>query len=248
MGGADVGNEAPLVVGLRIVNDDVTIAYAGDGLAALLDAAEVRESLHVAARTSTPWRHAWTVDGRRLQGVALPIADDRGVTLHGYVRDVTEQGGSRFQGIVEASPVPYAINDELQNITYVNPAFVATFGYTREDIPTLDEWWPRAYPDVDYRRWVATEWSERLGRAKQANTPFAPFEVKIRAKDGADRFALVGALSLESAFRGEHAVVLLDVTERKRAEDARLGLERQVQHSQKLESLGVLAGGIAHDF
>ncbi|MCP4644231.1 MAG: AAA family ATPase [bacterium] len=39
-----------------------------------------------------------------------------------------------------------------------------------------------------------------------------------------------------------------DVTERKRAEEERLGLERQVQHTQKLESLGVLAGGIAHDF
>ncbi|HLP30402.1 MAG TPA: response regulator, partial [Geothrix sp.] len=36
--------------------------------------------------------------------------------------------------------------------------------------------------------------------------------------------------------------------ERRRSEDARLVLERQMQHAQKLESLGVLAGGIAHDF
>jgi len=34
----------------------------------------------------------------------------------------------------------------------------------------------------------------------------------------------------------------------RRAEEARLLLERQMQHAQKLESLGVLAGGIAHDF
>jgi PAS domain S-box-containing protein len=39
-----------------------------------------------------------------------------------------------------------------------------------------------------------------------------------------------------------------DITARKEAEDAKLQLERQVQHAQKLESLGVLAGGIAHDF
>jgi len=39
-----------------------------------------------------------------------------------------------------------------------------------------------------------------------------------------------------------------DVTDRKRAEQAKLEMERQLLHAQKLDSLGVLAGGIAHDF
>lgn len=43
-------------------------------------------------------------------------------------------------------------------------------------------------------------------------------------------------------------VVLRDIGERRRIEAERLALERQVQHTQKLESLGVLAGGIAHDY
>jgi PAS domain S-box-containing protein len=41
---------------------------------------------------------------------------------------------------------------------------------------------------------------------------------------------------------------VIDVTERKQAEEERLKLEAQIRHAQKLESLGVLAGGIAHDF
>ncbi len=158
------------------------------------------------------------------------------------------EGALRFKSIVEASPVPYAINDEAQNITYVNPAFVATFGFTREDIPTLADWWPKAYPEPRYRAWVTAEWQSRLALAHRDGVPFESFEVRIRAKDGTDRFALVSALPPGSASRGQHVVVLLDVTARKRAEDARLALERQVQHAQKLESLGVLAGGIAHDF
>jgi ligand-binding sensor domain-containing protein/signal transduction histidine kinase/CheY-like chemotaxis protein len=39
-----------------------------------------------------------------------------------------------------------------------------------------------------------------------------------------------------------------DLVERQRAEKERLNMERKLQESQKLESLGVLAGGVAHDF
>ena len=226
------------------------------------DEQSLLDSIRASAHGGCPWHFTWRVRHatRReigVEGAALALKREGGTMLHGYVREVSEKerldeelasGAARFRSIVEASPVPYAINDEHQNVTYVNPAFVATFGYSRDDIPTLAEWWPRAYPDVEYRRWVVNEWQARLDRARRDGTRFEPFEVKIQAKDGTQRFAVAGALSLESAFRGVHVVVLLDITERKRAEEARLSLERQVQHSQKLESLGVLAGGIAHDF
>ncbi len=41
---------------------------------------------------------------------------------------------------------------------------------------------------------------------------------------------------------------LVDITERKRAEEERQQLQRQLFQAQKLESVGTLAGGIAHDF
>jgi signal transduction histidine kinase/DNA-binding response OmpR family regulator len=40
----------------------------------------------------------------------------------------------------------------------------------------------------------------------------------------------------------------IDITERKRAEDEKVELEKQLQQAQKMESIGTLTGGIAHDF
>ncbi len=124
----------------------------------------------------------------------------------------------RFRAIINASPVPFALNDDQQKITYLNSSFIRTFGYTLEDIPTLAEWWPKAHPDPEYRQWVATTWQTHLAKAKRENKPFEPIELNIRCKDGSVRTALVSASSLGQSFDGVHLVTLYDITERKRTE------------------------------
>jgi len=133
---------------------------------------------------------------------------------------VLVESEARFRSIIEASPVPLALNDDDQNISYLNPAFVATFGYTRDDIPTLADWWPRAYPDAVYRQWVATEWAARFERACQQGSAFEPLELDIRGKDGSLHSVLASAASLGQTFAGTHLVILYDITARKQAEQS----------------------------
>jgi len=128
------------------------------------------------------------------------------------------QDEAPFRNIIDASPVPYALNDEKQNITYLNPAFIQTFGYDLNDIPTLSDWWPRAYPDPDYLNWVAATWQQHLEEARRDGTPFKPLELVIRCKDGSNRTVLVSAASLTESFKGNHLVILYDITERKKME------------------------------
>ena len=135
---------------------------------------------------------------------------------------------TQFQSVIDASPVPYALNDEQQNITYLNPAFVQTFGYELDDIPTLSAWWSWAYPDEAYQQWVATTWARNLQQAKQTNQPFVPLELRIRCKDGSVRTVLASAAPLMDSYKGNHLVILYDITERKKVEDKLIEQENEL--------------------
>ncbi|MCW9048500.1 MAG: PAS domain-containing protein [Gammaproteobacteria bacterium] len=130
-----------------------------------------------------------------------------------------DDSGIQFQKIIDASPVPYAINDDEENIVYLNPAFIKTFGYELSDIPTLDDWWPKAYPDEDYRNWINTTWSNHLSNAKKSGGPFEPVELKVRCKDNSTRYIIASAASITDSYKNIHLVTLFDNTDRQTAKE-----------------------------
>jgi len=123
-----------------------------------------------------------------------------------------------FKTVLDASPVPQALNDEHQNIIYINPAFTKTFGYQLSDIPTLSEWWPKAYPDPDYRKKVVDFWLQHLQKSQLDNKPFEDFEVKIHCKDNSIKTVMAGASSLRGLFKGILLVTLYDISRTRRTE------------------------------
>ena len=147
------------------------------------------------------------------------FAAARDITERKVMEDELKNSEAKFRSIIEVSPVPMALNDERLNITFLNPAFVQTFGYTTDDIPTVADWWLKAYPDPDYRRWAESTWQTALEKAKQEQTGFSPMEVAVRCKNNSVKIVLVTAAEvIHNDVAGMHLVVLYDITERKQIE------------------------------
>ena len=144
------------------------------------------------------------------------------ITRRKNIEDALRHSEQRYRHLFDASPIPYALNDDEGHIVDLNPAFVKTFGYTQEDIPDLATWLPKAYPEAAYREWVAATWMERRARASSHGTPFEPLEIDIRCKDGSLRTAIADAIPLADRDGQLTLLVLYDITERKRAERALL--------------------------
>ena len=149
--------------------------------------------------------------------VTTPPSLEEGTAEDRRVRTIDDQS---FYAILDVSPVPMALNDGQQRITYLNSAFVQTFGYTPADLPTIAEWWSRAYPEPAYRQWVTDAWRAELDRARRTGTAFAPMEVTVRCKRGTSKTVLASVAAFSSPLEHSHLIVLYDITTRKRAEEA----------------------------
>jgi PAS domain S-box-containing protein len=136
---------------------------------------------------------------------------------------VSEQ---RFRRLFYEAPLPQALISMDGAIVGLNARFVQVFGYGIEDVPTVSDWWPRAYPDPDYRARVVEDWDATIARSG-TTTNVEPVERRVSCKNGVVRSMLVSGIAVGDDF----LCAFFDVTERKQAEEARERLAAIVESS-----------------
>ncbi len=142
-------------------------------------------------------------------------------------RDVSTHAERSIQlnDILEFSPVAMGWSENEDQIEYVNRQFTLLFGYTLDDLPSLDVWYQRAYPDESYRETVVDPWRKAVKLARQNNTRPPELEASITCKDG-----FVRSIIVRAAWVGHRRLVSFsDITER------RLRERRMLAHDTMLE-------------
>jgi PAS domain S-box-containing protein len=159
-----------------------------------------------------------------------------------------QQREARIRRLFESNIIGIFIYDLDGRITDANDAFLRIVGYDRDDLVSGRLRWTHLTPP---------EWLERDQRihVPQLKTfgVVEPFEKEYFRKDGSRVPVLVGGANFEDHV-GEGVGFVLDLTERKRAEEARTRAEAELQqtrsalaHRQRVSLLGEVAASLVHE-
>lgn len=182
--------------------------------------------------------------GRYLEIRAIPRFDRerRVVGLIHVVRDISEkkqaeaalrESEQQYRRLFEGNPQPMWVYDvETLGFLAVNDAAVSHYGFSREEFRGMTIKDIRPAEDVPS---LVASVAKRDRGATRAR------DVRHRKKDGTIIFVDITSYPMVFAGRPARIVLANDVTEHRR-------LEEQLRHAQKMEAVGQLAGGVAHDF
>ena len=183
---------------------------------------------------------------------AAPITDAKGHVLAGIsiFQDITErkrgdealkQSEEKFRTTFQSSPDAITITRRKDaRFVEVNDGFTKMSGYTREEVIGKSH--------LELNLMVDHEAREAFEEKLKQDGAVDDFEIRYRTKDGVVRDTLLAARPLHFMNEPCLVTVVKDVSEMKRTAKEKIELEKQLQHAQKMESMGTLAGGIAHDF
>ena len=147
---------------------------------------------------------------------------------------------SRF---INNAHVPIIIVDTDGRIRLFNEQCRTCYGYTLDDAPDIKTWFSKAFPDEAIQKEVLLDWQEKLRTAINTGEAATFRERSIVCKDGSIKDVLCAYTLIDDTI----IITLNDQTGQNRLQALEQDLLNRQAHTSKMEAIGLMAGGVAHD-
>jgi PAS domain S-box-containing protein len=180
-----------------------------------------------------------------VETIKTPMFDITGklIGVLGVARDISErkkmehalqENAERFIRWQESNFIGILHGRANGEIIEANNTLLNMLGYSRQDLLDKGLKWTKLTPnEFSYLHGVAIKEAEEKGY-------WSPFEIEYFHKSGHRVPVLVGGSVFQES-SDQFIVFIIDLTERKQQEE-------KLRHSQKMDALGKMTGGIAHDY
>lgn len=200
------------------------------------------------------WGEEILENGRTMLVSLTPVLDEEGrlekiihvatdITELKAAQDALRESEERYRAIFENSLDPIGLLDQNMNFVACNQAFCSLFGYTYEELlgnsvrilhsteESFQTHWEKVHAEIQRSGSFRGEESlvTRAGK---------PLEVEVA----------LSVIEGPGGSIGGYLTILRDVTEHRKNQEEREKLQAQLLQAQKMEAVGRLAGGVAHDF
>lgn len=181
------------------------------------------------------WSYASIAQFKHPEFGAVLVSTHTDITEQKQTQDELQESNRRFRRVIIDAPAPIMIHADDGEVQLISKTWTDITGYTLTDIPTVKAWAGMAYDTEE-------EPGQQIFASNETEDAKMWGDYAITTKFGHQVTWELSSATMGSLPDGRRLAMWMatDITERKR-------MSEEIQKIEKLESIGIFAGGIAHD-